>query len=51
MGKDWIQLAHDREGRDNTVMKDGGLAAWTATVSCSTRTLLHAVASNELVVY
>jgi hypothetical protein len=51
MGKDWIQLAHDREGRDNTAMKGRVLAAWIATVSCSTRTLLHDAASNELVVY
>lgn len=50
MVKDWIQLAHDKEGRDNTVMKGRGLAAWIATVSCSTMTLLH-VPSNELVVY
>ena len=51
MGKDWIKLAHDREGRENTEMEGRGLAAWTATVSCSTRTLLHDVPSNELVVY
>jgi hypothetical protein len=31
-------------------MKGRGLAAWIATVSCSTMTLLH-VPSNELVVY
>ena len=24
MGKDWIQLAHDMEGRDSTVMKGQG---------------------------
>jgi len=24
VGKDWIQLAQDREGRDNTVLKGRG---------------------------
>jgi len=51
VGKDWIQLAQDKEGRDNAVLKERGIAAWIAIVSCSTTTLLHDVASNELAVY